>query len=165
MLDDYSLYPKRAIAGLISTIASRAVGSYAAEGAVHAGAPLIRGSSPEETVKVAGEGDGANVFGIAAWEYKDVAGGALYRDKETVSVLRAGAIYVEVAGEVTPGAPAFLVIDGGRAKFSADDQAGEALGVGVIFESAAEDGLALVSVGGQVNINITHNITSGGSSV
>jgi hypothetical protein len=155
MQTDYSLYPRRALPGLIADISPHTVGSFAAEGKIYAGAPLVRGADPAHTVKMAAAGQGESVFAVAAYEYKDAVGGALYRDKQTVSALRAGSIYVEVAGEVTPGAPAYLSIDGGRPKFSA---AGEALGVGVVFESAAEDGLALVSVGGKTVFN---SITEG----
>lgn len=95
--------------------------SFAAEGAVDPGEPVMRGTDPEKQVAVS---DATGFVGVAlfthALENSISAGVARYEDEQTVSVLTQGAVYVEssvdtvVAGETAyiTDAGAFTNVEG-----------------------------------------------------
>jgi hypothetical protein len=90
----------KAQAGQKYDIRPDVVASFAAEGAVAFGAPVMRGTNPETQVEVS---DASDFVGIALFTQATEAAG--YLDKDTVSVLTHGAAWVTsgvanvVAGE------------------------------------------------------------------
>lgn len=80
------------------------VDSYAAEGNIDAGDPVILGSNPAEQVKKASQpSDAATVIGVALHEHVDPKDGHTYPEGKAVSVMTSGDVYVEVAEDVTAG--------------------------------------------------------------
>ncbi|SHI62059.1 hypothetical protein SAMN02745671_01179 [Anaerovibrio lipolyticus DSM 3074] len=80
------------------------VDSYAAEGNIDAGDPVILGTNPAEQVKKAAQAsDASTVIGVALHEHVDPKDGHTYPDGKAVSVMTSGDVYVKTAEDVTAG--------------------------------------------------------------
>ena len=135
------------------------VESFAAEGAVPFGRGVVHGTNPEKQVAV--PADDTGIFaGISVFTHsreqtlnqdatmgEQFSGGAQYRDKDTVSTLRKGRIYVLVTAAVEAGEDAYVDVltEGEEGKFTNVDT--DNLATGGVFRSAADEGeLAIVEV-------------------
>ena len=92
-----------AIHGMKADATLDTVDSYAAEGNINAGDPVILGTDPAEQVKTATAAQGASVVGVALFVHVDPAQGATYPEGKAVSVLTSGDVYVKVGTDVTAG--------------------------------------------------------------
>ena len=135
------------------------VESFAAEGAVPFGRGVIHGTNPEKQVAVPADALGT-FAGVSVFTHsreqtlnqdasmgEQFSGGAQYRDKDTVSTLRKGRIYVLVTAAVEAGEDAYVDVltEGEEGKFTNVDV--DNLATGGVFRSAADEGeLAIVEV-------------------
>lgn len=146
-------YGAAAFNGMLSDITESNVLSYAAEGAVGIGKAVRLGTDKEKQVVQSSTavGQGALVFGIAVHDHareQSSAGLVQYADKETVSVLRRGNIWVETQDAVVAGTVANYHL--ATQKFT-----DEAVGAGIeaitglsirFLTSTSAAGLAIVEV-------------------
>lgn len=80
------------------------VDSFASEGGVNPGDPVIRGTDPDKQVKTAAASNGSSVIGIAVHTHKDPnESGAYYEEGYSVPVMTSGDVYVPVGEDVTAG--------------------------------------------------------------
>ena len=80
------------------------VDSYAAEGNIDAGDPVILGTNPAEQVKkVSQASDASTVIGVALHEHVDPKDGHTYPDGKAVSVMTSGDVYVKSGDDVVAG--------------------------------------------------------------
>ena len=93
-----------AIHGMKADSTLDTVDSYAAEGNVNAGDPVILGTNPAEQVKTATAAQGATVIGIALFQHVGPEQGATYPSGKAVSVMTSGDVYVKAGVDVTAGA-------------------------------------------------------------
>ena len=96
----YSYGQPIGVAGMKADSTVDVIDSFAAEGAIKAGAVVERGTDPAKQVKASVTA--ANVIGVAIFENK-VEETPLYPDKYAVPVMTFGDVYVEVADAVTAG--------------------------------------------------------------
>lgn len=113
---DYTSAP--ATLGLKFDVRPDVVMSFAAEGAVNFGRAVMRGTN---LAKQCLHSDGTSFLGVAlqtqARENDGVSNG--YKDKDTVSVLTQGAVWVEsAAADIVPGTAAYLVTAAGAGTFT-----------------------------------------------
>lgn len=147
MQNSYSMYPREGIAGLVYDGSPKTIDSFAAEGSIPSGSLLIRGTDPGSQVKaVAATEDAANIFGIACFEYKAAKDGVLYQDKQTVSVMRSGRVWMNVSGTVTPGTLARMAIVDGVVTLTSDTTGTTAIAKTIVFETDDRDGCAVVTI-------------------
>lgn len=92
-----------AIPGMKADASLDNVDSYAAEGNVNAGEPVILGTNPAGQVKTATAAQGAAVIGVALFQHVDPQQGATYPDGKSVSVMSSGDVYVTAGVDVTAG--------------------------------------------------------------
>jgi len=127
-----------AFAGMKADARFDEVVSYQAEGAIAFGLGVVRGTDKERQVIVPnGTTTGMAMQGLALYTHKEpVAGAARYEDKEMVSVLRKGRVWVPVVGTITT-ADAPRIIDTGTdaGKFTAATTDSTAI-AGLQFESS-----------------------------
>ena len=147
MQETYKMYPNEGIPGLIVDSCPKTVDSFAAEGGIPSGSLLIRGTNPGSQVKAAAAvEDAAKVFGIACFEYKAGKDGVLYQDKQTVSVMRSGRIWMKVSGNVTPGTLARMAIVDGVVSLTSDTTDTTAIAKNIVFETDDRYGCAVVTI-------------------
>jgi hypothetical protein len=145
-----SQYGPAAFLGLLDGVANpQNVISLAAEGAVGIGRAVERGTVPAKQCKVAGTAAAAIGFALHDHAREQSAAGVVqYADKETVSVLTQGRLWIETDDAVVAGAAANLVIAGGKLTDAPVGPGIEAfVGIKVTFQSTtAGPGLAIVEV-------------------
>lgn len=110
-----SQYGAAAFKGMLDGIGPRDVSSYAAEEAIPVAYPVKLGTSPDKEVLKATTGAGA--VGFAMHDYarvQDSSGVVQYAQYETVSVLKAGRMWVETTDAVVAGATANLTVATGK---------------------------------------------------
>lgn len=142
--------PGRAYAGQIGeATAPRYCRSYAAEGVLVPGQPVLRGTDPATQAIAVANGDtiDASTFaGFAVLETSRPEGGIA--DEDSIPVMAMGLMYVEVSGTVVAGNPVFV----GNATAQLgdiDDATGTGLVIcpGCYFEESGESGdLVLISI-------------------
>lgn len=125
----YTQYQNAGVRGLLYDLVGHDTFSYSAQGAVQMGVPVMLGTNKERQVipAITAVGTGALVVGISIMQFdaeQAVDGTIQYADKETVSVLKKGRIWVDVNDAVTAGNVANLHLATGR--FTDD-----AVGVGI----------------------------------
>lgn len=101
--------PARAYAGQLSEGAPRYCRSYAAEGAIVAGQPVLFGTDPDTQVIAIADSDTLDATTFAGFAVLDTSrppGGIA--DEDPVSVIRHGVVYLEVTGTVVAGNPVFV---------------------------------------------------------
>jgi len=148
-----SQYGEQAFAGMLDGIGPKLVRSYAAEGAVAVGHTVRLGTDAAKQVVQSSTavGQGALVRGFALHDHareQSSAGVVQYADKEAVSVLTRGRIWVETNDAVVAGTVANLHLASGKltdAAVGAGIEAITLLGVRFITATTAA-GLAIVEV-------------------
>ena len=133
----YSYGQPIGVAGMKADSTVDVIDSFAAEGAIPAGAVVERGTDPQKQVKVSTTP--ANVIGIAIFENK-VEETPLYPDKYAVPVMTFGDVYVEVADAVIAGTAVKLSTAG------AIGATGTAIAGMTFMTSAEAGGLAVVRI-------------------
>ena len=134
----YSYGQPIGVAGMKADSTVDVIDSFAAEGAVKAGAVVERGTDPAKQVKASVTA--ANVIGVAIFENK-VEETPLYPDKYAVPVCTFGDVYVQVNAAVTAGSPAYIDASG-----NFTGSTGTAV-AGMTYMTSAEAGeLAIVRV-------------------
>ena len=131
----YSYGQPIGVAGMKADSTVDVIDSFAAEGAIKAGAVVERGTDPAKQVKASVTA--ANVIGVAIFENK-VEETPLYPDKYAVPVMTFGDVYVEVADAVTAGTAVKLSTAG------AIGATGTAIAGMTFMTSAEAGGLAVV---------------------
>jgi len=110
-------YGATGFAGLLYDIGDNDVMSYSAEGAIGFGVPVQLGTDPARQVKVlttsVGQAALARGISIAGVVEQTSAGVAAYADKQTVSLLKAGRVWVNTDDAVVAGAKANLKLSSG----------------------------------------------------
>ena len=104
----YTQYQNAGIRGLLYDLVGHDTMSYSAQAAVPMGFPVVLGTNKERQVSAVGTGIGqaALVIGISIIQFdaeQDATGTVQYLDKETVSVLKKGRIWVDANAAVTAG--------------------------------------------------------------
>ena len=117
--------------------------SFAAEGEVAPGAPVMRGTDPEKQVTVS---DASAFVGVAlfthAMENRLAEGTGVYLDEQTVSVLTNGAVYVTSSvDDVVAGETAYVTAAGAFTNVE-----GSNLAVGEFLTSGDEGDLVVLKV-------------------
>lgn len=110
-----SQYGAAAFKGMLDGIGPRSVSSFAAEEAIPVAYPVKLGTNKEAEVLKATAG--ADVVGFAMHDYarvQDSSGVVQYAQYETVSVLKAGRMWVETTDAVVAGATANLTVATGK---------------------------------------------------
>lgn len=115
----YSQYQAASFKGMLYDTSWCDTMSYSAEGVVGFGAPVVLGTDKErQVVNVGtGAGQGALVIGVALATHaveQTSAGVAQYADKQTVSTLKDGRVWVETDDAVVAGAVANLKLSNGK---------------------------------------------------
>ena len=88
-------------AGQIADISDTTIDSFAAEGEIGFGIAVARGTNKQkQVIPFAGTG----FVGISVFEHNE---NGLYKDKDSVSVMTSGRIYVTTAATVVSGTPAY----------------------------------------------------------
>ena len=105
----YSYGQPIGVAGMKADSTVDVIDSFAAEGAIKAGAVVERGTDPAKQVKASVTA--SKVIGIAIFENK-VDETPLYPDKYAVPVCTFGDVWVEVAEAVTAGGAVYLYTAG-----------------------------------------------------
>lgn len=89
--------------GQIADISNRVIDSFAAEGTIAFGIAVARGTNKQkQVIPFAGSG----FVGISVFEHNE---DGLYNDKDSVSVMTSGRIYVTTAATVVAGTTAYAV--------------------------------------------------------
>ena len=149
MQTSYSQYGAAAFAGMLDGIGPRVVASYAAEEAIPLAYPVKLGTDPSKEVLKATAG--AGVIGFALHDYareQDSNGLVQYGATETVSVLKAGRMWVKTSDAVVAGAVANLTVADGTltdAAVAAGIEAFTQISVKFITGTSAA-GLAIVEI-------------------
>ena len=105
----YTQYQNAGIRGLLYDLVGHDTMSYSAQGVVPMGFPVILGTNKERQVVAANSGAvglGALIIGLSIMQFdaeQDATGTVVYLDKETVSVLKKGRIWVDANAAVTAG--------------------------------------------------------------
>ena len=112
MFDFYATEQGKGFPGMKADVVNDDVFSFASEGGVNPGEPVIRGTDPDKQVKTASaEGDGAKVIGVAVHTHKDPnETGKYYEDGYCLPVMFKGDVYVEVGDDVTAGDGAGIIL-------------------------------------------------------
>lgn len=114
-----NLYQSAAFKGMLADLSDNDIISDAAEGAVNVGATVKLGTNKEKQVAESGTGAGAGalVVGFALHDHareQSAAGLVNYANKETVSVLKRGKLWVETNDAVVAGNVANLHLASGK---------------------------------------------------
>ena len=134
----YSYGQPIGVAGMKADSTVDVIDSFAAEGAIRAGAVVERGTDPAKQVKASVTA--ANVIGVAIFENK-VEETPLYPDKYAVPVMTFGDVYVQVNAAVTAGSPAYIDASG-----NFTGSTGTAVDGMTYMTSAEAEGLAVVRI-------------------
>lgn len=95
---------EKAIPGMKADTTVDTVDTFASEGGVNPGEPVIRGTDKEKQVKTAASTEGASVIGIAVHTHKEPnESGKYYEAGYPVPVMTSGDIYVEAGSDVNAG--------------------------------------------------------------
>ena len=113
-----------AIHGMKADATLDTVDSYAAEGKVNAGDPVVLGTNPAEQVKTATAAQGVTVIGIALFIHVDPSQVATYPNGKSVSVMTSGDVYVEVGTDVTAGGAVALGTVSNKLAYVASTESG-----------------------------------------
>lgn len=122
------------------------VTSLAAEGAVPFGVAVKRGTDPEKQCEVI-DADTDTFLGVALHTHTVVTptgGTPQYADEDTVSIMNAGAVHVEVTSAVAAGAAAYVDVSNGKFTDVATDNL--AVPGGTFLTAAAQNGLAQLEI-------------------
>lgn len=142
-------YGAAAFRGMLDGIGPKLISSFAAEAAIAISLPVKLGTNPATQVAVANTGASAIGFAVADHAREQAANGdVVYAAKETVSVLKAGRIWVETSDAVVAGAVANLTTATGKltdAAVAAGIEAFTQINVKFVTSTTAA-GLALVEV-------------------
>lgn len=114
-----------AIHGMKADSTVDTVDSYAAEGNVNAGDPVILGTDPAEQVKTATSTQGASVVGVALFTHQDPQQAATYPEGKAVPVMTSGDVFVKVGSAVTAGTGVAIDSLTGGLSYIAKDAAGD----------------------------------------
>lgn len=110
-----SQYGAAAFKGMLDGIGPRSVSSFAAEEIIPVGFPVKLGTSPDKEVLKATAGAGVVGFALHDHAREQTSAGAVqYAQYETVSVLKAGRMWVETTDAVVAGATANLTVATGK---------------------------------------------------
>lgn len=114
-----SLYQAAAFNGMLADMSDNDIISRAAQSAVTIGRTVRLGTNPEKQVvqSSTAAGQGALVVGFALHDHareQSTAGVVQYADKETVSVLKRGRVWVETNDAVSAGSVANLHLATGK---------------------------------------------------
>jgi hypothetical protein len=110
-----SQYGAAAFAGMLDGVGPKNVRSYAAEEIIPIGFPLKLGTNPATQVLKATAGAGVIGFALSDHAREQTSGGVVqYADKESVSVLTQGRVWVETTDAVVAGATANLTVATGK---------------------------------------------------
>lgn len=161
--NDYNFKLDAGHAGQKVDLGSDRVESFAASGAVYFGRGVVFNSG-QTAVEVPSD-DSQTFAGVALFTHAQMqdidmsakmgeqfSGGAMYRDTDTVSVLRRGVVYVEVTEDVDAGDTAYVDVtsdsdDYGKFTDAADDGDGnDNIEAGVFRTSAGTGELAAVEI-------------------
>ena len=134
----YSYGQPIGVAGMMADSTVDVIDSFAAEGAIKAGAVVERGTDPAKQVKASVTA--ANVIGVAIFENK-VEETPLYPDKYAVPVMTFGDVYVKVNAAVTAGSLAYIDASG-----NFTGSTGTAVAGMTYMTSAEAEGLAVVRI-------------------
>ena len=114
------------IPGMKADSTEDVVDSFASEGGVNPGEPVIRGTNPEKQVKTAASTEGASVIGIAVHTDKiPNASGKYYEDGYELPVMTFGDVYVAAGSDVAAGDEAALDKVSDALAFVAKDATGD----------------------------------------
>lgn len=120
MQTTYTMYQDAGIAGLIYDLSAHDTFSFSAEAPVLIGGPVILGTNKERQCKTPSTavGQAALVVGVAMLQYDFEQTGntpaLYYADKETVSTMKEGRIWVNTSAAVTAGNVANLNLATGK---------------------------------------------------
>lgn len=149
----YTQYQNAGIRGLLYDLRNNDCMSYSAQGAVPVGVPVAYGTNKERQCvpAITAVGMGALAFGVSVLQadHEQAADGTItYADKETVSVMKEGRIWVDTNDAVTAGNVANLHLATGR---FTDDAVGAGIEAFTQFRarfitSTTAAGLAVVEI-------------------
>lgn len=126
MFDFYAENQAKGFPGMKANTTVDTVDSFASEGGVNPGEPVVRGTDPEKQVKTAASTEGAKVIGIAVHTHKEPnEGGKYYEEGYSVPVMTSGDVYVEAGSDVTAGDEAAIDVVSGNLAFVAKDATGD----------------------------------------
>jgi hypothetical protein len=134
-------------AGQKVDMATDIVDSFAAEGAIPYGRGVIRGTADNQCTLA---DDATEEFlGVSLFTHANeqaLAGGAQYADKDAVSVLSFGRVWMDVIDTFEAGAPAYIIVTAGanRGKATVDDSG--TLGPVGRFLSSGDGELGMVEI-------------------
>lgn len=140
----------KAQAGQKYDIRPDTVGSYAAEGAIPFGVGVTYGTDKDNQCDIID--NAADLFlGVSLFTHTAVngypTGDAQYADTDTVSVLRKGAVWVEVTESVVPGDVAYVEVGGtDNGKFNKTSSGNVAVPNGKYLTSASAGALAVLEI-------------------
>ncbi len=149
MFNYYAQNQDKGFPGMKANTTVDTVDSFASEGGVNPGDPVIRGTDPEKQVTVAAtSGDGAKVIGIAVHTHKDPnETGAYYEDGYCLPVMTSGDIYVTAGDDsIVAGGQAYVSISGGTATFVSGGEGAESVSGMKFMESGTEGDIVRVRI-------------------
>lgn len=144
--NNYEIDMPVALEGMKGDSTVDVVDSFAAEVAIKAGMPVIRGTDGAKQIKAAStSGDGAKVIGVAVLTHKEPE--AAYPIGYSVPVMTFGDVYVKAGGTVTAGDSVALTISGGTASFVASStSSAEAVSNMIYLDNGASGDLVRVRI-------------------
>lgn len=148
MFNYYAENQDKGFPGMKANTTVDTVDSFASEGGVNPGDPVIRGTDPEKQVKAASvANDGAKVIGIAVHTHKDPnETGAYYEDGYCLPVMTSGDIYVLAGDDCTAGGGVYVTFVDGKASFSDTKEGAEAVSSMIFMESGTEGDIVRVRI-------------------
>lgn len=135
--EDFLTYSKPYLIGQVADTSSRQIDSYAAEGEIEFGDPVIRGTDKSSQVKKSNSK--TEFLGVAV--RNDTLSAGLYREKVMVSVMTRGRIVVKVKEDAEAGSDAYVYADATIGVTKTDG-----LKIGTFFNSAAKDSLIILEI-------------------
>lgn len=148
MMNWYSQGTEKGFPGGKASTAMDTVRSFAAEGGINPGDPVIRGTDPANQVKaIAAAADAVKVIGIAVHTHREPQE-PYYEEGYAVPVMVDGDIYVQIADDVVAGnGAALLAGDDGKIGYVASGTAGATALPGVMYlDSGAAGDLVAVHI-------------------
>ncbi len=144
----YALEQEKGYPGMKADVTVDVVDSFASEGGIDPGEPVVRGTDPAKQVKaVASAADAANIIGIAVHTHKAPNDGAkYYEDGYCLSVMTFGDIYVEAGGDVVAGGAVAIAVADGAAKYVAAGDGATTVAGMTYLESGSEGDIVAVRI-------------------
>lgn len=134
---EFLTYSKPYLIGQVADTSLSQIDSYASEGTIEFGTPVVRGTDKEKQVK---KSDTKTDFlGIAV--RNDTQSSGLYPDKTMVSVMTQGRVVVKVKEDAEAGSDAYVYADASIGATKA-----EGLKIGTFFNSATKDNLIILEI-------------------